>query len=144
MKTDKIIDQLYKYLILFLAGGNLYGFIEVVSRGYTHWTMLFVGGISFIFLGLINEIISWEMPLIEQMIIGSVVITFLEFITGCVVNLWLGWNVWDYSDVEFNILGQICLKYSMYWFFLSAVGIILDDYLRYWMFSEDKPKYQII
>ena len=29
------------------------------------------------------------------------------------------------------------------WFYLSLVAIILDDYLRYWMMGEEKPKYKI-
>lgn len=136
-------NNLYKYLFLGVIGGAIYCLIEIVSRGYTHWTMAVLGAICFVVLGLLNEFLDWDTPLIMQMIFGMTIITVLEFITGCIVNLWLGWDVWDYSAERFNILGQICLKYSCYWFWLSAVGIVLDDYLRYWFFDEEKPRYKL-
>lgn len=138
-----VIDKLYKYLTLFAFGSLCYGAVELAARGYTHWTMLFLGGLCFILIGLINEYIPWEMPLTHQMLIGCIIITTLEFVTGCIVNVWLGWNVWDYSLEVWNIAGQICLKYSVYWYFLSAVAILLDDILRWVVFEEEKPHYKL-
>ena len=139
----KIIQQKSKYLFLFIAGGTIYGMIEMLSRGYTHWTMGVLGGICFICLGLINELLSWKTPLVLQMLIGSTIITILEFITGCIVNIWLGWNVWDYSNLPLNLLGQICLPFSILWYFISAIGIVIDDYIRYIYFDEEHPRYKL-
>mgnify|MGYP002511780059 CR=1 FL=1 len=130
-----------KMLFLFAAGGLLYNIVELAYRGWTHWTMFFLGGLCFVCLGLINEIIPWTMPLWQQMAIGSCIITGLEFATGCTVNLWLGWGVWDYSGMPGNILGQICPQYCVLWFPVALAGIVLDDWLRYWLFGEDRPHY---
>ena len=138
------MNKLLKYYTLGTLGGTVYVFIELTWRGYSHWSMFLLGGICFIALGLINEVIPWEMPLTAQMFIGCVIITALEFITGCIVNLWLGWDVWDYSELPYNLLGQISVVSSVGWYFLSAVGIVLDDWLRYIFFGEDKPRYTII
>ena len=132
-----------KHLILGTIGGLIYVLLELIWRGYSHWTMFLLGGACFVLLGLINEILDWDTPLTLQMLIGCTVITVLEFITGCVVNLWLGWNVWDYSDIKFNILGQISLFSSIGWYFISLVGITLDDWLRYRLFGEKKPRYKL-
>lgn len=132
-----------KHLILGTIGGLIYVLLELIWRGYSHWTMFLLGGTCFVLLGLINEILDWDTPLTLQMLIGCTVITVLEFITGCVVNLWLGWNVWDYSDIKFNILGQISLFSSIGWYFISLVGITLDDWLRYRLFGEKKPRYKL-
>ena len=132
-----------KHLILGTIGGLIYVLLELIWRGYSHWTMFLLGGTCFVLLGLINEILDWDTPLTLQMLIGCTVITALEFITGCVVNLWLGWNVWDYSDIKFNILGQISLFSSIGWYFISLVGITLDDWLRYRLFGEKKPRYKL-
>ena len=132
-----------KYLFLGVIGSIIYMSLELLWRGYTHWTMGVLGGICFICLGLINEILSWETPLVLQMLIGSTIITVLEFITGCIVNLWLGWNVWDYSNLPLNLLGQICLPFSILWYFISAIGIIIDDYIRYIYFDEEYPRYKL-
>lgn len=126
---------------LFLIGGAIYVLIELVYRGYSHWTMFLLGGLCFVLIGGVNEYIPWEMPLWLQAGIGAVIITALEFICGCIVNLALGWNVWDYSNTPLNILGQVCLPFAIIWFVIAHLGIVLDDYLRYWLFKEEKPYY---
>ncbi len=128
-------------LVLWSIGGLLYVLCELVFRGRSHWTMFVVGGLCFWLIGLINEVIPWKMPIWQQCIIGAVIITTVEFLSGCIINIGLGWQVWDYSGLPFNLLGQICLPFTVLWTFLSAVCIILDDYLRYRLFGEDKPHY---
>lgn len=140
MKQSKI----KKYEFLFFVGATIYVIIEKLYRGYSHWTMFLLGGICFIALGLINEVIPWDMPLLFQMFIGGVIITVLELITGFVVNIWLGWNVWDYSELPFNLWGQISLFSSIGWVGLSLVGIVLDDFIRWKWFGEEKPRYRWI
>lgn len=130
-------------LILIVFGGLSYMGIEMLFRGHTHWTMFIVGGICFYLVGLINEVIPWEMSLWQQCLIGACIITGAEFISGCIINLMLGWNVWDYSGLPFHIWGQICLPFSIAWYFLSAAVIIADDYLRYVMGGGEKPHYTI-
>ena len=132
-----------KYLFLGVIGSIVYMSLEILWRGYTHWTMGVLGGICFICLGLINEILSWKTPLVLQMFIGGTIITVLELITGCIVNLWLGWNIWNYTWQP-NLWGQISLYSSIGWIGLSLIGIVLDDYLRFWLFHEDKPRYKWI
>ena len=139
----RIIKLIIKYVVLFVIGGLIYMSLELLWRSYTHWTMGVLGGICFICLGLINELLSWETPLVLQMFIGSIIITVLEFITGCIVNLWLGWDVWDYSNLPLNLLGQICLPFSILWYFVSAIGIVIDDYIRYIYFDEEYPRYKL-
>ena len=125
-------------------GGFLYVLIEILWRGHTHWTMGVVGGVAFVIVGLINEILSWKIPLYLQGLIGSLIITSIEFISGCILNLWLKMNIWDYSSVCPNIMGQVCLQYSILWFVLSILCIVTDDYIRYWFFNEEKPRYRFI
>ena len=128
-------------LVLWVIGGLLYVLCELVFRGRSHWTMFLVGGLCFWLIGLINEVIPWDMPIWQQCIIGALIITAVEFAAGCVINIWLGWQVWDYSGLPFNILGQVCLPFTVLWSLLAAAGIILDDYLRFLLFGEEKPNY---
>ena len=137
------MNQYRKEMILGLVGGIIYIAIELLWRGYSHWSMFVLGGLCFVLLGQINEVIPWDMPLWMQVFIGTAIITAMEFIAGCIVNLWLGWKVWDYSNVPFNVLGQICLPYIVLWIPISLTGILLDDYLRHWIFKEEKPHYNI-
>ena len=139
----KVLRRVAKPLILFGIGGTLYVCIEMLYRGRTHWSMFFLGGLCFLYAGFQNEHTEWDYPLCLQAIKVAVVITMLEFLCGLIVNVWLGWNVWDYSNQPFNVLGQICPLFSFLWLFVGTAAIILDDYLRYWLFGEEKPRYKL-
>lgn len=142
--NSKWFRLFWEYFILWSIGGVIYYGIELIWRGYSHPSMYVLGGLCFVAIGLINQFyLTWKMKLYYQMLIGTFIITLLEFIVGLIVNVWLGWNVWDYSNMPFNILGQICLPYMILWYFLSFVAILLDDYLRYAIFHEDKPYYYL-
>lgn len=134
---------LLKYLALLWIGGSTYVTIEVFYRGYSHWSMFVLAGLIFIICGLMNEVWDWSTGLFTQVIIGTILATIAEFITGCVVNLWLGWDVWDYSDVPFNLLGQICPQFMLLWIPLILIAIILDDVVRWKFFNEEAPRYRI-
>ncbi|WP_444645458.1 putative ABC transporter permease [Caproiciproducens sp. R1] len=139
----KVRNFLLKDALLLVIGGDIYLIMEICYRGYSHWSMFILGGVCFLGLGYINRFLSWETPLVLQMLIGMLLITALELITGMIVNVHFGWEVWDYSQKPFNLFGQICLSSSIGWYFLSAVGIVLDDYLRCWIFEEEQPRYYL-
>lgn len=136
-------NNFLKYTFLFLTGGFAYGGIEIISRGYSHISMLIAGGICFVLIGLLNEIFPRDMAVLSQMAISAVIVTAVEFTVGLIVNVWLKLNVWDYSDKPYNIMGQVCLLYTNIWFFLSLFAILMDDYLRYYLLEEEKPHYKI-
>lgn len=135
--------SILKYFILGWFGGSTYCSLEVIFRGRSHWSMVILAFILFLLIGGLNNVLPWEMSLAKQGIIGACIVTVLEFITGCIINIWLGWNVWDYSNMPLNILGQVCLPFSLLWILLSIICIIVDDYLRYLMFNEQMPHYYL-
>ena len=137
------ISKLIQFLILFLVGGSVYVMIELLWRGRSYPSMFVLGGICFYLIGLINEKYPWDMPLISQMFISSIIVTTFEFIFGVILNIILKLGIWDYSQMPYNLCGQICLLFSILWFLLSAVAIVLDDFIRWKWFSEKKPKYHI-
>ncbi len=127
MYKNTSTEHLKKYIFIFFIGALGYGLLETLFRGFTHWTMLITGGVVFTVLYYIyskNE----NAPLWQKAIVGAFTITMIEFAVGCIVNLWLGWNVWDYSGFAYNVLGQICLAFTALWFFLC---IPLSYFTRY-------------
>ena len=138
------LKQILKLCILALIGGITYVLIELAWRGYSHISMFILGALCFVLLGGINEFLPWELGFVWQMLMGAGIVTILELIVGIVVNVWLGLEVWDYSNLPFNFMGQICLPFSFAWTLLSGVAIVVDDYLRYWLFGEEKPHYKIL
>lgn len=110
------------YFILFLLGAFLYGLLEVVWRGYSHWSMMIAGGLCFTAFSLISKKLK-GVHLLYKCILGSLIVTVIEFAFGVFFNLTLGLSVWDYSDIPLNLFGQICLLFTVLWGFLSAFAI---------------------
>ena len=120
------MKQILKYLILFLVGGLAYIFIEIAYRGHSHPLMFILGGLSLILVGLLDE--YKKPPIIVQMIIGGIIITVLELITGLLFNR--QYQIWDYRNIPLNYKGQICLPFSVAWCLLSFVAKKLDNFIR--------------
>lgn len=102
-------------MIVFSIGAAGYCSLEVLWRGYTHWTMAVTGGICLLLLYRLN---NW-MPqggLLLKCLAGALLITAVELAVGYIVNIRLAWQVWDYSSLPLNFRGQICALYSALWF----------------------------
>lgn len=143
-KSKALILITIKHVVLFVVFGLIYYGIEIWARGYSHPAMIAVGGICGVVVGLINEDFDFDMSLLWQMFVGAFCITVIEFVSGLILNVWLGLDIWDYSSKPFNILGIVCFENSIYWYFLSGVAIVLDDVIRWKFFKEDKPHYHWI
>ncbi len=113
---------LYELIFMFLLAGLIYSLLEICFRGFTHWTMTILGGISGCGLYVIS---AMNTPVWVKALYGAAMITLFEMVTGYVVNIVLSMGVWDYSAVPLNFMGQICLPFSALWYVLSlwAMGI---------------------
>lgn len=127
-----------KISTLFCVGGILYGVIELAWRGHTHISMFLVGGLCFVLIGALDEV-KRPMCVFAQLPVAALIITAVEFVSGVIVNIMMGLDVWDYSDLPFNVLGQVCLPFSAMWLGLSLPAIIIEDSLRVILFNES-PK----
>ena len=140
---QSLISNFIRYITLWLWGGFVYYCIELLYRGHSHPSMFITGGVAFLCVGAINNHLPWRMGFVLQCVIGGLVITVLELIVGLIVNVWLGLGVWDYSHMRFNVMGQIVPVYTLAWMALSGVAILLDDFLRWKIFGEQRPEYRV-
>lgn len=103
---------------VFIIGGLGYAGIELLWRGRTHWSMIIAGGLCMsVMLMIVGK--HDKIGVLYGGLIGAAVITMIELIAGCIVNIWLGYNIWDYSDQKWNVMGQICPLYTLFWCILS-------------------------
>lgn len=116
----------------FIIGALCYWAIELLYRGFTHWTMPITGGFCFIIIYAIANF-SPE-TLWQKWIMSASCICTIEFLVGALVNIVLGWSVWDYSALPYNLLGQICVQFSVYWLVLSIPAVFLCNIIRYFVF----------
>ncbi|MPN44820.1 hypothetical protein SDC9_192387 [bioreactor metagenome] len=139
--------SLLRSLVLWIFGGALYFLAEVgwkLARGHPEgisWTMLVLAAIVCIPLDLCNEHLPWEMPLWLQAVIGGLGITAAELLAGLLLNTWLGLGIWDYSGLPGNLWGQICPQFTALWIVVAGAGIVIFDWLRYWLYGEPRPRY---
>lgn len=145
MSDKKIIShKVIKYLFLFILGGFSYFYMEIYYRGYSHFSMILCAGLAFIICGKLKHLFHRQIPLVGQMLLSCIIITVLEFITGFIVNIVFKLDVWDYSNLPYNFLGQVCLIYSLLWLGLSLICIFIHDIVCWLVFDEEKPHYRLL
>ena len=115
-----------KYGLLFILGAVGYAAIEIIWRGRTHWSMMIAGGLCFILFSMVAEMLNGKSLLVKAAVC-AVGVTAIEFIFGVVFNIWLKMGVWDYSNVPFNIMGQICPMFSILWVGVAIAFLPLAD-----------------
>ena len=54
-------------------------------------------------------------------------VTAIEFCFGVIFNIWLKMDVWDYSEMPLNLLGQICPLYTLLW---AVIAISLMPFVE--------------
>lgn len=109
-----------------LFGGALYYLLELLWRGRSHPSMFLLGGLCFWGLGRVGRL-RLSLPL--RALLGAALVTCAEFFSGLLLNLALRWDIWDYSGLPGNLLGQVCLLYAALWVPLSGAGILLSGVL---------------
>lgn len=107
-------------------------------------SMFLLGGICFIFFaqqGIMDEV---ERASLETSPLCTAFVVSAEFITGIIVNKVMGWNVWNYTDQPFHLMGQICFPFAVLFSGLCTFGIIISGYLLCYLYREIKPGFHIL
>ena len=113
-----------KKCILFYFGGGVYMTLEFIWRGRSHYSMFLLGGLCFLLMGKLSKLLR-KVSLSLRLLASSAMITTLELTTGLLVNR--NYTVWDYRNVPYNFLGQVCLPFSLLWIPISLLGMLLYD-----------------
>ena len=116
--------KIWKKSVLFYLGGLIYMGLEVFFRGWSHGSMFLAGGVCFLLLGKL-QYTEPRLPLLPRALMGSVVITSIELLTGLLVNR--TYQIWDYRESFLNFHGQICFLFSLLWIPVSLAAFFLYD-----------------
>ena len=136
--------QLLWHIFRWFCGGVVFCALQLLLTGNCHWTDLAVFSLLCIPLDAVNERMPWTFPLWLQAVLGGIVLIVSQLTAGLVFNVWLGLGLWDYTSLFGNFLGQICPQYMILWLPVSLAGIVLDDWIRYRAFGEERPHYRLI
>ncbi len=125
-----------EFTSIYVFGGIAYGSLEMFWRGHTHWSMILTGGLCCCLMHLIST--RMKDPVWKKWIMCAAVVTAAEFVVGCVVNLSMGWEVWDYSNRAMNLMGQICPLFSFFWLALSIPFVYVSGLLKKYVFVKQR------
>lgn len=103
-------NRYYKAPLFFSLGGLGYVGLELLWRGWSHYSMFLAGGSCFLLLGKLEK-----KPLSRgtKLAAGAGIITAVELAAGLLFNR--DYQVWDYRDLPLNFLGQICAPFTALW-----------------------------
>ena len=118
--------RLLYWLTLFLCGGVLYVTIELLWRGWSHYSMFLAGGIGFLLLGRLTKD---HLPPWAEVLIGAGIITMIELAAVLLFNR--EYTVWDYRGAPLNLWGQICLPFTLLWMSVSGFAM--------WVYTKIEP-----
>ena len=139
------MSKVLKTLAIWFLMGMVYFVIEGIWRipkgGDANISMLFVGGLCGLLIGSINQIPKfYNMSVFKQALIGTGIVLVIEYTAGYILNIKIGLDIWDYSDMFFNINGQICMEFALLWFLLMPAAVWLEDWIR-WRFWGECEEY---
>lgn len=125
-----------RILLMWTVLGAVYVTLETIWRGSSHPAMLVVGGLCGVLVGAANQIPAfYQMKMIGQSFLGAGIVLVVEFFSGCILNLWLGLGIWDYTGQPCNVWGQVCLLYGFIWLLIMPFAIWLEDTARWLMWA---------
>lgn len=132
---------------LFLSCGFIYCMIEILFRGWSHWSMFVLAGFLGIFcIDSINNVLSFDCDYIVQILISTILCTIGEGISGIILNVWLQLNVWDYSKMTFGtfFFGQCNVLFCFAWILIISIIIFYCDVYNYYILKIEPCPYYII
>lgn len=132
---------------LFLSCGFIYCMIEILFRGWSHWSMFVLAGFLGVFcIDSINNVLSFDCDYIVQIIISTILCTIGEGISGIILNVWLQLNVWDYSKITFGtfFFGQCNVFFCFAWMLIISIIIFYCDAYNYYILKIEPCPYYII
>ncbi len=83
-----ILKNGFRYIFVFLLGAVIYNLIEVIFRGYTHWSMSLAGGSVLLIFYILSDWLAALHPVIGGLT-GALVITCVELTVGVIFNILL-------------------------------------------------------
>ena len=120
---------IFRATAVFTVGAALYPSLEVLWRGYSHYSMALAGGACFLLLFYLSALFP-TLSRVRRAAIGGGLILLVEFILGVIFNIFLGMCVWDYTGKPLALLGQVCPSYALLWCALAYLFAVIHDQMR--------------
>lgn len=139
------MKKIIPYIVIFNISGLIYAIIELLWRGYTHWTMYVCAGIAGLLIAKINDgLFEFETDFRVQVLTATFFCTLCEFIFGLAFNR--DYSIWDYRELWGTLewtYNQVNILFIGAWMIICIVSIPFLDWLEWKLGIEEKPYYRI-
>lgn len=118
-----ILGLIIETIFCFITTGNLES-----RKGLILGSLCPIYGVGAVtIIALLNR---YKKHKLKLFIYGTILGGVLEYIISFILESIYGARFWDYSWLEFNLNGRICLRYSVYWGILTLLVInVLKKYI---------------
>lgn len=100
---------------------HIYKLKSFVNRGFLYGPVCPIyGGTAVILIFFLTPYSNNEIVIIFG---GALIASIIEYGTGYAMEELFHAKWWDYSNEKFNLRGYICLKFSIFWGFMSLIFI---------------------
>ena len=138
----KFLILLSKLFFIYCFSGGFYLMVETIFRGYSFMEMYYLAGFLGLLAYFLNNIFSYEMDFLLQMIVCTTVGTLGEGVVGIIFNS--DHHIWDYRNLPLSFFFDQCnLMFVGLWFLLFLFAIPILDYVGWKCWNEEKPYYKI-
>lgn len=99
-----------------------------INRGFLYGPFCPIYGVGAIAIISIVEVFNSyimqnrALSLVEMFLLVLLITSTIEWLTGYFLEKMFHAKWWDYSDKKFNVMGYICLRFSIYW---GAIGVFV-------------------
>jgi len=103
---------------------------SVLAKKYAHGTYIPFFAVSYGIGGsaLVVLFQNLQAPAIVHIILGTILVTLIEFVAGIFCVAVLKRRLWDYSKNKLNFMGHIDALHAIYWLLLTALFWLVFPY----------------
>lgn len=87
--------------------------LHFINPGFFNGPYLPIYGFSALIILTIHHVMDYNV--FYTVILGTLLITLLEYITGSIAQTYMGVQLWDYTDQKYHINGLVSLRFTIYW-----------------------------
>lgn len=142
-RTNK--RKLIPLLIIFITSGLTYVMLEILWRGYSHWTMFVCAGVcGLVMAGINDNLLSFDTDFRIQVVVSALLCTAAELIFGLIFNS--DFTIWDYRNMVGTIHclnDQINIFFILIWGAISVFGLPFLDWMQWKLGLGPRPYYRI-
>lgn len=138
----QIVKLIAKLIFTYAFCGGLYLLIELLWRRRSDLSMFLLSGFLGWFAMFFNNIFSYKVDYIIQVLSVSIIVTFFEGLFGNLYNM--NYTIWDYRNLPLSFWNnQINLIFFLFWIIIVAIIIPILDYIDWKLFDykPDTPPY---